>query len=305
MANFFNIPLLTPFKFVPSTNSPNTVSDFDGAWACEQIKSFERKVYYKQKWKKSDTTKLQIESSIAPETLKVYNAEGVIVKTFAWAAVYSAVNYTVYETTFDISDLAEGVYYLYQRVTLLSIDWKAISEPIHSKTSWPNTLLFTYKNSYNDQDVAFSTGVDFKFRCEAGIMDFNPERERTAYINQVHDTESLSGVPFRTYKLYIGEAPGVAPYIIDLLNRIFCCDSINIEGKFYQSTEGSKWEVTRAKGYPLIGGSIEIAEANNVMSLQFADIAPLATGIVTAYNIETAFFGPGSLVPVTDIEEQS
>jgi len=303
--NHFKIPFLNPFKFVPSTATPNVVSDFDGAWACEQIKSFERNVYYKQKWKKSETTKLQIESSIAPETLKVYNSSGIQVKTFTWSAVYSGTNYSIYETTFDISDLAEGVYYLYQRVTLLSIDWKAISEPIHSKASWSNTLLITYKNSYNDQDVAFSTGVEFKFRCEAGIMDYNPERDRSAYVNQIHDVENLSGVPYRTFKLYIGEAPGVAPYIIDLLNRIFCCDSINIEGKYYQSNEGSKWEVTRIKGFPLIGGSIEIVEAVNAMSQEFSDTTPLSTGLVTAYNIETAFFGPGSLVPVIDIEEQS
>lgn len=300
MANHFKIPLLWPFKMVPSTSTPGI--HFDDAWACEQIKSFERQVYYKQKWKKADTTTLVIESSLAPTALKVYNRERTIVKSINWTAAYTAINYTIYTLTFDISDLAEGVYYIYQRATFGSIDWKSISEPIHSKASWSNTLLFTFKNSFNDQDVPWTLGFDMKFRCEAGIMDFNPERDRAAYVNQSRDVTNLSGIPYRSFKLYIGKAPGVAPWVVDVLNRIFCCDSIDINGKKYQSDDGSKWEVTRAKGYPLIGASIDIVEAVNSSSLEFADTTPIAPGILIAYHMETGFFGDGALVQVTDIE---
>jgi hypothetical protein len=292
-----------PFKFVPNTATPGI--HFDDKWACEQVKEWELKRYYRQKWVRSDATLLQIESSISPESLKVYNSLGIQVKSISWTAVYTGINYSIYELTFDISDLAEGVYYLYQRVNFGSIDWKAISEPIESRATWPNTLLFTYKNSYNDSQAAWTTGLEMKFRCEAAILEFSPERERAAYVNQMRDVANLSGVPYRVFKLYIGEAPGVAPYVVDILNRIFCCDSVDIAGKKYQSDEGSKWEITRAKGYPLIGASIDIAEAKNLMNLEFSDTTPLDAGIVTAYNVETAFFGPGSLVPVIDIEEQS
>jgi hypothetical protein len=301
--NHLNFPFALPFKFVPNTSSPGI--HFDDSWACEQIKSFEAKAYYRQKWQLSDTTPLQIESSIAPEDLKMYNSAGTLIKSFEWTAVHSEVNYKIYECTFDISDKPEGVYWLYQRVNLLSIDWKAISEPIHAKASWPNTQRIGYKNSYNDHDVAWTTGIKMYFRCEMGIMDFTPERDRTAYANQTHDVATLKGVPSRQFKLYIGTAPGVAPYIVDILNRIFCCDYIEIAGKLYQSAEGSKWEVTRVKNYPLIGASIDIVPATNEMSLQFSDTTPLAPGIVTAFKIDTSFFGPGTLVPVTDVQEQS
>jgi hypothetical protein len=298
--NHFRIPYIFPFKMVPSTATPGI--HFDQAWSREQIKSFEARAYYRQKWEKADTTLLQIESSIVPDNLKIYNSLGAVAKSIPWTAVYSATSYSIYQLTFDISDLAEGVYYLYQRVTQGPIEWKALSEPVHMKTSWPGTLLFTFKNSYNDQDVSWTTGIEMKFRCEAGIMDFQPERDRTAYINEIHDVASLNGVPYRSFKLYIGDARGVAPYVLDILNRIFCCDSIDIQGLKYQSADSSKFEVTRFKGYPLYGGSIEITEALNRQSLEFADTTPLAPGILVAYNIENAFFSPGSLVPVQEVE---
>ena len=241
-----------------------------------------------------------------PETLKVLSKHGAVVKAFTWSAVVTEIAYKIYETTFDISDLAEDVYYLYQRVAFGSIDWKYISEPINSKAAWDRTHLITYKNSFNDQDVAWTaTGIEMKFRCEMDIQDYEFFRDRAAYINQTRDLSNLSGIPYNGAKLIIGDAPGVAPYVVDILNRIFCCDSIDYEGLKIQSDEGSKWEVNRIKGYPLIGAQIDIVPAVNKTSQQSADTTPLSSGIVMAYNIETAFFGPGSLVPVTDIEEQS
>ena len=302
MSNHVNFPFLLPFKLVPRTTTPGM--HFDDRWQSESILPFQKTAYYRQKWVKSDTTKLQIESTIAPEGLKVYNESRVVVKTIAWTLVFTGPNYNIYELTFDISDLPEGLYWLYQQVTLLSINWEAISEPIHSKTAWPNTMLITYKNSFNKDGVAWTTGLQMSFRVEAAIMDMNPEAEVTSYINQTRDTMVLDGTPFRTYKLYIGEAPGVSPYIMDLLNRIFVCDYIIIEGKRYSRESGSKWEISRQKNYPLIAGSLEIVEATNTDGLQFSETTPLAPGIVIAYNIETAFFGPGSLVPVADVEEQ-
>lgn len=297
--NHFIFPYLNPFKFVPATNSPGV--HFDDDWSCEQIKSFERRSYYQQKWKKSETTKLQMESSLAPEKLKVYDKNRTKVKEFTWTAVLTATGYKIYEVTFDISNLPEGMYWLYQQVTFGSIDWAAISEPIHSKTSWSNTHLFTYSNSYNKDGVGWTTGIEMKFRCEAGIMDFEPDAEISSYIDQTRDSEILDGVPYRKFKLYIGKAPGVAPWVLDLLNRIFLCDSVDIDGKTYTRNNGAKWDVSRAKGNPLIGGSLEIVEGTNLFGLNFSETTPIENGLVIAYNIETAFFGPGSLVPVIEV----
>lgn len=299
--NHLKIPFLLPFKFVPNTSSPGV--HLDDSWACEQIRDFERKVYYRQKWNKADTTPLQIESSIAPEDLKVYNQQRVVVKSLPWQSIFSYLSYGIYEVTVDLSDLPNGVYYLYQRVNLLSVDWKAVSEPIETKEKWLNTELINYKHSFNDYDVAFSTGISFNFRCEAGIMDMEPQRNATEYTNQSRNVVLLSAVPSRVFKLLVGTAPGVPIYIVDILNRIFDCDTVSISGKRFAANPGSEWKLTRVRGYPLVGAELEIVEAENLSSLNFADTNPLAPGIVTAYNIETTFFGQGAIVPITEVEE--
>lgn len=303
MANHFIIPRLNPFWFVKNQATPGI--HLDDSWWCERIKtSFMRRVKYCQKWVKTDTTILQIESSIAPDTLKIYNESGTVAKIIAWTEVFAEVNYKVYECTFDISDLPEGKYWLYQRAALMSVDWPSISEPIHSKANWPNTVLITYKNSYNRDGIAWTTGVEMKFRVEAAIMEDEPDAEITSYINQTRDTEILDGTAFTKYKLFIGDAAGVAPYILNILNRIFLQNYTSIEGKKYVRNGNVQVEVTKQKNYALQAGSLEIVEADNLDGLHFSDPAPIAPGIVTAYNIETTFFGPGALIPVTDVEEQ-
>lgn len=301
--NHFNIPLIWPFKMVPATQSPGL--HFDDAWACEQILSFEKKAYYRQKWRRSVTTKLQIESTLLPEALKIYRNDGTVAKSIAWTIVFSAVNYKKYELTFDISDLPEGIYFIYQQVKFEdAINWPAISEPIHSKNSWPNTMQLTYKHSFNDYGVAWTTGIEMKFLVEAAIMQMEPKRERTDYINQTHDTATLKAVPYREFVFEVGTATGVAPWVADLLNRIFCCDSIDIEGMKYQARTGAEGKITRAKNYPLIGWSQDIVPAVNKDSLQFASTGDLEPGLVAAYNIQTGFFGGPSTVPIIEVEQE-
>ena len=296
----FNYPLINPIKLVKGTNNVH----FDDSLTAQRLKSYHFRAYYYQKWVKSNTTILQMESSIAPDDMKVYQGL-TLVKSIPWTPVYTATSYKVYELTFDISDLPDGKYFTYQKVSLLGITWEAISEPIYSKASWPNTLLIEYKNSYNDQGVAWSTGALMKFRVEAGIEEPEFQMERTDYVNQVRTVSTLKGTPYRVLKFNIGDAPGVAPYVVDILSRIFDCDYIKIEGKFYQADSGAKMEKNQPKNYPLMGASIDIVEAEGRDGLSFSDTTPLQNGIVTAYNIETGFFGPGAIVPVLDIEHQS
>lgn len=312
MSNYLNIPYALPFKFYKATSTPGM--HFDDDWACNRIREFETKAVYRQKWLKSKTTPIQIESTVAPQDLFVLDENGKVVKNIEWTLVAGGTGYGIYECTVDFTDLPNGVYCLYLVAELLEvITWLAITEPIHVRDDWANLLMFTYKNSFNDFDVAWTTGVQMSFMVEAAIREFTPDRDRTSYVNQIRDVATLKAVPGRNYKLWIGDGPGVAEWVLDVLNRIWCCDSVDIRrpadaaelGKKYQSSEGSKWEVTRIKGWPLVGGTLEIVEARNEQSLQFAHTEPLPIGLVTAYDIETDFFGPGAIVPVTEVEQNS
>lgn len=299
----FKLSKALPFPFVKSPKG----------LFYNNIRSWQMRSNYHQKWVRSDTTKLQCESSIAPMDLKIYDLMTLqLVKQIPWAMVFDAVSYKYYELTFDISNLPEGLYCIYQQATILAINWEYYSEPIASRNAWPETILHEYWHDFNDYDVAFTTGVHFKFRVEAGVMDPNPERDRTSYMNQVKKVETLMATVYDTYKLYIGTATGVPYWAIRILNYIWSMHHIYLSGDYYeesgywQSMPDSKWEVTRIKGFPKFGATLEVIPADNSMSVEDNDAAAgnkLAEGIVTAYNIETSWFGQKGTVPVIKIEQ--
>lgn len=306
-AQYINYPLISPFKMVPRATNPSILG-LDSSWACEQIRAFEIKATYKQKWQRGDTTKLQRESTLPPNPLKVIDRKNKVHKSIPWTTAFDGGVYKVYELDYNIDELPDGTYYNYEQVFFSeAINFRAISEPILLKDTHINTLLINYKNSFNRDDVAWSTGIDMNFRCECDIQDFEPERDRTDHINQLHDTETIDGIAFREYQFYVGDTKdgrsGVAPYILDILNRIFVCDFISINDKLWQTKKGSNWKIVRSRGYPLIGASIEFVEQKNVQSMQQNVDSGVRIGLVTAYNIETGFFGPVGTVPVTEVEE--
>lgn len=309
--NNFKLPFVLPFKFVKKTM---TGMHFDDKWYCTQIREFERKALYKQKWVKSITTPLQIESTLAPNDLVLLDSYGVPVKYFEWDEVFDGTTYKIYETVFDVSDMDDGVYYLYQLVAFEeSIEWEALTEPIQVAASHVNVLRMDYKNSLNKDDVAWSTGLMMTMMIEADIQDFEPDSDETDYISENKDIKTLDVIPGRSFQLYIGDTKdstsGVAPYMIDLLNRVFACDHIAIgrpgdgETKRYDNKTGSKFKITRVRGYPLIGASIEIVPSFNEQSLEFAETTQFAPGMITMFNLETDFFGEAGTVPVIEVEE--
>lgn len=291
MISFLNIPFLNSIKFVPSTSTPR--NGFDDRWMYEQIKSFETKVNYYQKWQIGDSTPVQVESTILPADLEIHDCSGLKKSIpFVKTADGADLGTNIYEAVVSLDDLpVNKIYYAYIKATYGDVTFEAISEPIRLQTSWPGTLNFAYKNSVNNWGVAFTTGIEFNFRCEAGIMDFNPDSEDWTYISQIYDVKELTGTPFRAFKLYIGDEKGVAPWVLDLLNRIFMCDHVEIENMGYAKNSGAKWEINRVKPWPLYGGSLEIIPSKNASGLQFISDEDITAGLVVAYDIDTNFFG--------------
>jgi hypothetical protein len=305
MANFTNIPFLTPIKFY---KNGNTGIHLDDSFSYNQIKSFQTKVCYKYKWQIGDITPIQITSTVAPSPVLVYSGDGNLVTgiSFAWTMVGTggALGINLFECVINLGTLpTDKTYFLYFKAELLSYKAEFVSEPIFVKTLHDNTLGFKYRNSVNKLGVYFSTGIEYLFRCEAGIMEYLPEIEGFDYVDQIRNAKILEGVPYDSFKLYIGKAPGVADYIIKILNYIFACDHVEIEGMQYVKSVGEKWEPTRAKGYPQAGWATTITPAINMSSLQFNDNGnPLTPGIVTAYNIDTNLFSDEPITTIQIIE---
>jgi len=311
MANFTDIAFMNPIKWYKNTATPGIHLDDD--FAVNQIKVFQYKVCYAQKWQYGDATPLQVVSTVAPSPIKIYTSAGkeVIGATFPWTLVGTSgtLGVNLFECNINFDAITAGFYHLYFEANLLSYSAKFVSEKIHVSAFHKNTMLFSYRNSKNILGVYFNTGVTFNFRCESALLDYQPEMEGKDYVDQIFNTTILSATPYDTFKLFVGEAPGVPNYIVKILNHIFSCDYVNIRrdlndpGLAYVKPVGEKWEATRVKGFPQFGWATTVQPAVNQSGIQFNDDGnPLTPGIVTAYNIGTDLFSlePVEIVHITD-----
>ena len=189
MAYIFEISYLAPFKFYPSTATPGT--HFDDDWFINRIKSFEKPCRYFGKSQKSDPVKLQVICSFQP-TFSLKKCDGSTEPTtsgnLTLVSTDVAAGVSVWEKNIDLSAVADGIYYPIVQASFLDVSFAAIAEPVSIKASHLNTALFKFKNSLNDFGVIFS-GIgpgsvvykpEFVFRCEAAIMEFEPDRERSS-----------------------------------------------------------------------------------------------------------------------------
>lgn len=294
---YVNFPYALPVKFYKNTETPGGHLDDD--WAYARIKSFEQARRYPQRWQVGDTTKLQISSTIPPDSLKVYSCAGVLLTSIAWAEVLTWSGFKVYELTLTLDAQINKTVYLYQKVELMDTVFEAISEPIQIKTAWPNTNVFEYTNSRNDFGLWYigaagaALGTKFRFRIEAGIMDYEPDGDTADFIDETHNGELLSATPFDKFKLYIGDAAGVPDWCLKILNFIVLHDNWKFEIKnndAKQYVKQGKWDITRSKGWALYGAAIDIIPATNLYALQL-NATTIEPGIVTGFMLQTGFWG--------------
>jgi len=310
MANFTEIPFCSPVKFyINGSNGIHLDQDF----AVNQIKPFETFYCYKQKWQFGDSTPLQIISTVAPSDIVVYTGESKLAGlSFPWTMVGSggALGVNLFECTINLDALIPGYYHLYFEAKLMSYAAKFVSEKLDVRAFHRNTLMFSYRNSVNDFGAYFYTGIIYNFRCEAGLMEYQPEAEGSDYVDQVYDLSILKSTPFDTFRLFIGEAPGVANYVVKILNYIFACDTVRIRrdlldsGMLFTKAVNDKWEATRHKGWPNAGWVTTVQPSVNQSSLQYNDGSTLTPGVVTAYDIDTNLFStePVETVHILDHE---
>lgn len=297
MANYTDVALCAPFKCYKNNNPGDGM---DGDFFVKQIASFETMVCYKQKWQRGDSTKLQLVSSIAPNDANngYYKPDGTKVADMLWVDMGTiTVGVKVWEALIDFNTipgggtlLPDGTYHLFFAGSILGSGFEYVTEPIQMAEKWPNTKLWTYWHRYNDFGVIWATNVKFSFRVESRLMDFQPESERAVLVDETHDVKTQSATPWRSYKLYVGNERGVPPWVADIMARIYCCTHVESGGIAYQRVEGAKWSPTREKNYPMHGWAVDITEAVNNYTNQtnsgFGD-----SGFVTAYDLQTNFFG--------------
>lgn len=234
---------------------------------------------YSQKIKRGLACNLQCLSDWAP-VLKIYDGiQGFLIDTISPSTPANGIigqTFTVYEFGIVWSGYPAGFYYIeISYVDDSSVKHIERSGILQTADKWPGTLVFQYTNSYNNFAAIFSTGIVFNFVCEGNIADFIPAFEDVIYNDQDYNVTKLNSIPRREFTLYVGSARGfggIPPWVGDKINWIMACDQIQIDGVYYQNTNGSKWEITRADQTGqnnFIGLKITIIEVINLFLQQY------------------------------------
>jgi hypothetical protein len=295
MANIIYLPFLNPVRFVeldPVELPQYLTKHFDDYWASEQLQSFETVVNFTQKYQTSDTIYLQFESNFASIQLSVIDCDQTVLLTQAATQVRAnkhLAGYYVYELTLSLAAFSAGTIWL--KLSLGLGSKLMISEPIELAESWPNTILFQYNNSKYHGDVIFETGIVFGFRCEAVIRRLDPANERTAYRDQKLNPTTLKVRPFRGFELAIGHLSSVPDWVIDKMNWIWSCDSVQCDGKSFAVLDESKFEDKEIHPqYPFRQWALNIQEGiNRASKIVGVDVDSNKKLLITAVADGTIF----------------
>lgn len=257
----FEIAPLNPIKFVTSGSDR-----IDDNFEADLVNVYQSPQCYLQKWQFGDVGRVQILSDYE-FTFKVLDLDtGAEIAELIPALKASQIvgeSFQVYEVEIDFEALGAGVYYCKIEYNDTFEDKIVLSEPFEVAETWPGTLKFDFVNSENNFDVVFETGIDFQIRVEGVIADFSPESDDLIYNDMLRNATLLNSVPFRSFVLYVGGAPGVPVWMADKINRVMSCDSVKIDGANYEKKQGAGWEVKRADEYQFVGLNIEIVPAEN------------------------------------------
>jgi len=247
MPNTFRIPLLNSFRWVkknPITDSRYNTLPFD-----YEVDQYNPNGCYFAKWQTNDRAQVQFLSDFTCE-LKFYNF---YTNIFYIGIPILEVNTSIvgqtfkcYEAEIDFSDFDEGEYYAeitYNDGTT-DIIWQ--TSPLEVRELHAETLLYEYKNSRNDKDIIFETGIKFNFRVEGSITNYLPKSNNELYVDQEYDVTQENSIPFRNFTNLIGSARGLPNWVIDKLNLVFSVDEKQIDGVYFEKADaGSSFEPTR------------------------------------------------------------
>jgi hypothetical protein len=310
--NRIYFPFLNSIKFVEEDATLTPQYDkplFDYSLMSEQLFGWQEKKCYTLKKTIYDADSLQFVANFDPIQIDVYdNSDDHVVFSLAAQRIrrnsYQP-DFFIYEVDISYADLDPGKYYMKLTAGSTKV---FISELIEVLPSVENTVYLEYANSEYYGDVIFETDITMKMRVEGVVTNFTPGTKSVVYEDQVLNNTTLSFVPFRTWKLFIGGTFGIPAYIIDKVNRILGCDNLMVNGKAMSIADGAKWEEHAIDNYPFSGWSIDMREALNRNSTVFDTETSNDKKLIVVHNIESKGFGDlsenegSNIVVITNIE---
>lgn len=259
-ALMIQIPLLNPVRFIDLNNIN---SSFDGNFSLFQFKSNTLSKCYLQKFQTSDILRLQIITDLDPTDLEFRNKYDQALYTVPWVkstrVIQALPDLGIWEIEESLIGIADGKYSLYFECGADTFE----SEPIEIAFEHKSTILLRYKNSQNNYNTIFDTGIEFEFRVESDIRNFVPKNDRETYNDQIYNATQLFSVAYRSFTFFVGYERGVPDWVIDKVNQITQCDQVAYNDVYYQPIAGAEFEVIRLDQYFLAGATLDIQPTDN------------------------------------------
>lgn len=293
MANILKGSYINPVQTyeLGRVNLPQYASKFmDDFLFVDQIKPWEQPVNFVTKWLKADGIRTQYETNYTPIQLQVLKSDGQ--KVYEQAFDQKQQNFFdpafyIQQSELDANILDYGCYNLRTVTTGLTL----ASEKIEICEELPNTLLLEYSHYERYQNMYFQAPFAPMLRVPATLKYKKTALKSTVYEDQPLNQTMVRAIPYRTFDFMIGGATGVPPYLIDKVARIFGCNEVKIDGRYYtKNGEGEEFEANELEGYPMAGWKIELREKyNRDGSIHENDVQIIGKNIAAAVILNKGF----------------
>jgi hypothetical protein len=175
-----------------------------------------------------------------------------------------------WKTTFAAHDITqEGIYYFRLQVAYVTNNNIAydywISEPILLATEHEGTVLIEYTSYNNKLNSQFAAPfLQYSMRVE-GMAETNAlKRFQSGYKDQKQNPRLQNAEPYRETIFRMGYPTGVPVYLLDKINRAFCCDVVSVDKIRYVADTDQEIQISKKDPlYNLVGATYIIYEADN------------------------------------------
>lgn len=222
-----------------------------------------------QPWQKNDTVRLQfITNGLSPLVVNITACSGASIASVNGTVVSSPAvpsPYILYEVEIPLATFAEDIYFLEVVAGASGTTANLISEGLHVKTDWEDTICSEYTHSTTKQGFIFGTGIKPMMRFW-GMYDnmFQQKYSGTFYKGQPQNIKILNAVPYEVTKLWVGMGYGHPDWQIKKVHRILLLDGTNFEGEGFTFDENAEWDEIRQDGAPMKYHSTTIRPTENL-----------------------------------------
>lgn len=315
--NYLYIPELNPVIFFDTTRATLPkyfTKHFEEFMFTERLYQWQQREDYSQVWQTTDIINLQFESTFDPITVKLVDKHNIARITLpALIGLPNAYipNTYSFQVSMSLSDLPTGCYRLVIEAgsgvnkKILISDRQFISA-----TPIKNTICLEYWNSRFHKDVVFETGIKFQMRVHGHFGFLEKSRTDEIYKDQKFTSTLLNSKSSKRHKVFFGDSYGLPDDIINMIDEIWSCDNVLIDGKPFGIADGAKLEFVDQELYPKRGISIVVEDGINRNSRVFGVNLDSNKKLITTIIVDARVFGDignqgsANTVPVHNISNE-